>query len=101
MCRAMTPEELFRELLGLEKSWRFLEARHESKPSTLDLKVEAIPELWPDWVSWDEIPVVTHDQVAKSASLGPRKVLREDWAGITRATMPASGLGEPAPHSTV
>ncbi len=97
----MTPEELFRELLGLEKSWRFLEARHESKPSTLDLKVEAIPELWPDWVSWDEIPVVTHDQVAKSASLGPRKVLRDGWDGITRVAMRASGLGEPAPHSTV
>jgi hypothetical protein len=96
----MTPEELFRELLGLEKSWRFLEARHESKPSTLDLKVEAIPELWPDWVSWDEIPVVTHDQVGRSASLGPRKVRREDWAGIIRVAMPASGLGEPATHPT-
>jgi hypothetical protein len=39
----------------------------ESKSSTLDLKVEAIPELWPDWVSWVEIPVVTHDPVGRSA----------------------------------
>ena len=39
----------------------------DAKPSTLDLKVEAIPELWPDLVSWDEIPVVIHDQVGRSA----------------------------------
>jgi len=39
----------------------------ESKSSTLDLKVEAIPELWPNWVSWVEILVVTHDPVGRSA----------------------------------
>jgi hypothetical protein len=39
----------------------------DAKPSTLDLKVEAIPELWPNWVSWVEILVVTHDPVGRSA----------------------------------
>jgi hypothetical protein len=56
--------------------WMFTRAREcladaggaaDAKPSTLDLKVKAIPELWPDWVSWDEIPAVTHDQVGRSA----------------------------------
>jgi hypothetical protein len=82
--------------------WMFTRAREcladaggaaDAKPSTLDLKVEAIPELWPDWVSWDEIPVVTHDQVGRSAG---RQVGRSPsrQVGVTRpAKGPARELG--------
>jgi len=57
----------------------------ESKSSTLDLKVEAIPELWPNWVSWVEILVVTHDPVGRSAvsinlaPQGPARRLGRDY----------------------
>ena len=79
--------------------WMFTQAREcladaggaaDAKPSTLDLKVEAIPELWPDWVSWDKIPVVTHDQVGRSAGRqvgnGRHSALKKSCARIERGS---------------
>jgi hypothetical protein len=40
------------------------------------------------------------DKVAKSPSLCPRKVQREDWAGISRVVMPASGRDGLPTHTT-
>ena len=39
-------------------------------------------------------------QVVKSALLGWRKTLREDWAGIVRVAMPASGHDVLLAHPT-
>ena len=63
------------------------------------LKVDETPQLWPEENTRAGIPDDQIRQVAKSlsrqvarlASLGRRKTLREDWAGIIRVAMPASG----------
>lgn len=44
----MTPEEAFRQLLGLGNSWRVLEAGLKGTSSSGSLRVEEIPELWPE-----------------------------------------------------
>ena len=41
----MTPKETFRQLLGLGKSRRVVDARFEADPSIILLKVEETPEL--------------------------------------------------------
>jgi hypothetical protein len=44
----MTPEETFGQLLGLGTAWRVVEARLEAKASAFVLKVEEMPDLWPE-----------------------------------------------------
>ena len=46
--RSMTPEQAFKQLMGLGKSWRLVEARFEPQSFTFFLKVEETPELWPE-----------------------------------------------------
>ena len=45
-CRALTPEELFGQFLGLGKAWRGLEGRIQANPSILVLNVDETPQLW-------------------------------------------------------
>jgi hypothetical protein len=96
----VTPEEIPRGLLGLRKAWRFLEAGLEASSSTFLLKVEVTPELGRKRMC-GLAPLWTFTtKVARSASLGPRKVLRDDWDGITRAAMRASGRDGLPTHTT-
>jgi hypothetical protein len=44
----MTPEETFGQLLGLVKAWRVAEAGNGAGVSAVMLKVEAMPDLWPE-----------------------------------------------------
>ena len=59
----MTPEQTFRQLLGLGKSWRVLVARFEAESSTFFMKVKQTPELWPEESARAGIPVTCHDHV--------------------------------------
>ena len=115
MPRGITEEDV-RTIAGPWESLRVLEAQIEASSSTFLLKVNESPQLWPEKSTRTGIPLVIHDQVAKSpsrqvakspsrqvassASLGPRKVQREDWAGITRVAMPASGRDGLTTHTT-
>ena len=102
---AVTAEETFGWLLQPGKACRVLEAQIESEPSTLVLKVQESPELWPEQSARAGTPVVIHDQIrhvgrSQKPSPCPRTVQRDDWAGITRAAMPASGHDERPTHTT-
>jgi hypothetical protein len=57
----MTPEVTFRQLLGLGKAWRVVEARLEA--STFLLKVEETPELWPEESARAGTPVTCYTHV--------------------------------------
>jgi hypothetical protein len=59
----MTPEETFRQLLGLGNAWRVVEARLEAGSSTFIMKVEEMPDLWPEESARTGTPVVCHDHV--------------------------------------
>ena len=59
----MTPEETFRQLLGLGKGWRVIQARLESSSSTFVLKVEETAALWPAESVRAGTSVTCHDQV--------------------------------------
>jgi hypothetical protein len=90
----------------MTQAWEGLAcSRGAAEAKILDLSVEggriASAVAGEEYADWNPVghPRPSR-QVAKSASLGPRKVLREDWAGIIRVAMPASGLGEPATHPT-
>ena len=101
----MIPEETLGWLLELGKACRVLEAQIESEPSTWVSKVQETPELWPEQSARVGTPVVIHDQirhVGRSQKPSPclRTVQRDDWAGITRAAMPASGRGRRPTHPT-
>ena len=105
--RGITEEDV-RTIAGPWESLRVLEARLEASSSTFLLNVDQSPQLWPGKSTRTGIPLVIHDQVGKSASrqvgrsasLGPRKVLPEDWAGIIRVAMPASGRDGRPTHPT-
>jgi hypothetical protein len=96
----MTPEELFGQFLGLGKAWCVHEARLEARSSTSLLKVDETTQLWPEENARAGVPDDQIRQVAKSALLGRRKTLREDWAGIIRVEMPASGHDGLLAHPT-
>ena len=109
----MTPEELFGQFLGLGKAWCVHEARLEARSSTSLLKVDETTQLWPEENTRAGIPDDQIRQVAKSPSrqVGksasrqktspcPCKVQREDWAGIIRVAMPASGHDRLLAHPT-
>ena len=98
-------------MLGLRKAWRALAAQLEAKPSTLALKVLVTPKLLAEQSARTCTLVVIHDQgrqvgrsagrqVAKSESLGPRKVQRDNWAEVTQAGMPTLGHVERPTHTT-
>jgi transposase len=59
----MTPEETFRQLLGLGKAWRLVEARLEASSSTFILKVKETAALWPEESTRAGPPVTCHDHV--------------------------------------
>ena len=101
----MTPEELFGQFLGLGKAWCGLEGRLQANPSRFVLKVDETPQLWPEENTRAGIPDDQIRQVAKSPSRQktspcPCKVQREDWAGIIRVAMPASGHDRLLAHPT-
>jgi hypothetical protein len=101
----MTPEELFGQFLGLGKAWCVHEARLEARSSTSLLKVDEMTQLWPEENARAGIPDGQIRQVGKSASRQktspcPCKVQREDWAGIIRVAMPASGHDGLLAHPT-
>ena len=84
---------------------RVLKAQIEFEPSTLLLKVQETPELWPEQSARVGTPVVIHDQIrqvgrSQKPSHCLRTVQRNDWAGITRAAMPASGRDWLPTHPT-
>ncbi len=84
MPRGNTGEDV-RTIAGPWESLRVLEARIEASSSTFLLKMDESPQLWPEKSTRTGIPLVIHDQVAKSPS---RQV------GVTRpAKGPARGLG--------
>jgi hypothetical protein len=102
---AVTAEETFGWLLQPGRACRVLEAQIESEPSTLVLKVQESPELWPEQSARAGTSVVIHDQIrhvgrSQKPSPCPRTVQRDDWAGITRAAMPASGRDWLPTHPT-
>jgi hypothetical protein len=59
----MTTEDTFRELLGLGKARRVLEARLGASSSSFLLKVEEMLELWPEESTHAGNKVVGHDHV--------------------------------------
>ena len=84
MPRGITEEDV-RTIAGPWESLRVLEARIEASSSTFLLKVNESPQLWPEKSTRTGIPLVIHDQVAKSPSR---------QFGVTRpAKGPARGLG--------
>ena len=62
MPRGNTGED-FRQLLGLGKAWRFLEAQIEASSSTFLLKVEETQDLWPEESARAGTPVTCQDHV--------------------------------------
>ena len=63
--RGITEEDV-RTIAGPWESLRVLEARIEASSSTFLLKVNESPQLWPEKSTRTGIPLVIHDQVAKS-----------------------------------
>jgi hypothetical protein len=57
-----------RTIAGPWESLRVLEARIEASSSTFLLKVDESPQLWPEKSTRTGIPLVIHDQVARSPS---------------------------------
>ena len=65
--RGITEEDV-RTIAGPWESLRVLEARLEASSSTFLLNVDQSPQLWPEKSTRTGIPLVIHDQVAKSPS---------------------------------
>jgi hypothetical protein len=59
----MTPEETFWKLLVLGEAWRVVEARLDASSSTFLLKVEEMPDLWPEESVRAWTPVTCNDHV--------------------------------------
>ena len=60
----MTPEKMFKELLGLGMNWEVMESRFEKQSGTVFLKIRETPRVW-DWVRCpkDGGEVFCHDHV--------------------------------------
>jgi transposase len=59
----MRPKETIRQLLGLGKAWRVVEARLEVGSPIFLLKVEETPDLWPEESARAGTPATCHDHV--------------------------------------
>jgi hypothetical protein len=99
---AVTAEETFGWLLQPGKACRVLEAQIESEPSTLVLKVQESPELWPEQSARAGTPVVIHDQIRQVGRSAGRQVGKSASRQVGRSHHPARerssatiGLGSP------
>ena len=91
---AVTAEETFGWLLQPGKACRVLEAQIESEPSTLVLKVQESPELWPEQSARAGTPVVIHDQIRQVGRSASRQVGSGHHLARERSSA-TIGLGSP------
>ena len=83
---AVTAEETIGWLLQPGKASRVLEAQIESEPSTLELKVQESPELWPEQSARAGTPIVIHDQ---SRQVPSRQVAKSPSRQVAKSRHPA------------
>jgi hypothetical protein len=59
----MTPERLFRDLLGLGLNWEVIESRFDAASGTVFLEIRETPKLWEQiWCPKDTSRATCHDR---------------------------------------